>query len=158
MENLEQQLQAKADMVAYAILTLTDEIASGFERDSMDVKKSTPEAKEALHSLITYTNLFHTEQFFFERLPDPRARQFFISKLESHFNVESNHPKEFLRKIREVENPLQYFGSEAIKIIGGNHDALLTMDLTIIYSSFLLHGFYDGLNRAWNLVSDYPNI
>ncbi len=145
-------------MVAYAVTLLTKEIAQEFEKDSPEVRGLGMDAKDAFYSLLVYTNLFHAEQFFSEQIENSIECKNFIHQLESHFNVESENPKKFLNWIRKVENPLRYFGSEGAKIINKRDDALLSMSLTNIYTSFLLYGFLNGLKRAWSVVSDYPNI
>ena len=159
MENLtERQIEAKADMVAHAIMLLTNEIGNVFEKNN-EVGKSSSQTKDAFYLLLTYTNLFNAEKFFSDQL-DSTTYRIFAHRLESHFNVESHEPKRFLNWIRQVENPLQYFASEAAKIIGGKDSGAFTslgMDLMAIYASFA-EGFHEGLKRAWVLVSEYPNI
>lgn len=146
----EELLIERSKQAIYAIFSVAEQTLSDLIKEINEIENASLEVQEQIRFMIACGLLFHAEQFFRENvIQDQDTAENFIKRLRSTFEaVAEASPSEYLSLFQSSRNPVEFLGLWTIQYLK-IEDALLQFDIAKIYSSFLLHGFTDSLNRAW---------
>lgn len=155
-----EELKLKAGGVCYSIVVLSEGITKEILKRIKDFEKLDVASKNKISFVISYFTLFNAQKFFWERvIKNKEEAKVFEHFLYLFFEKATNfNPTSLINEIadyvgNEPSREVQYVGSAICKQLN-KKDAFLMLDISIIYSSFLLHGFHESLMRGWSLPND----
>ncbi len=156
----DEELKLKAGGVCFSIMVLSEEITKKILKIIEDFEKIDVSSKNKISFVISYFTLFNTQKFFWERvIKSEEEAKIFEHFLYLFFEKATNfNPISLIKEIveyvgNEPSREVQYIGSAICKQLD-KKDAFLMLEISTIYSSFLLHGFHESLMRGWSLPNE----
>ena len=157
----EGELRLKAAGVNFAIFTISNEIVKTLQKEVKDLNKLKQEEINHIFFVVSYVALFQAQKFFWENfIRDEGNVRIFESHLFRMFEKTSGvdpkaHIQDLVQYVQQGEpsREIQYIGSRICKILG-KEDAFLMLEISTVFASFLKHGFYESMKRAWELPNE----
>ncbi|OGK38369.1 hypothetical protein A3F03_01450 [Candidatus Roizmanbacteria bacterium RIFCSPHIGHO2_12_FULL_41_11] len=156
----DEELKLKAGGVCFSIMILSEEITKEMLKRIKYFEKLDSSSKNKLSFVISYFTLFNAQKNFWERvIKNEEEAKVFEHFLYLFFEKAVNfNPTSLIKEIvdyvgNEPSREVQYIGSAICKQLD-KKDAFLMLEISTVYSSFLLHGFYDSLMKGWSLPKE----
>ena len=152
------ELRLKAAGVNFAIFTISDEITKTLQKEVKDLNKLNQEEINKVFFVVSYIALFQAQKFFWENfIQDEENARVFETHLFRMFEKTSGvNPKSHIQDLvgyvqqGEPSREVQYIGSKICRMLE-KEDAFLMLEISTVFASFLKHGFYESMKRAWEL-------
>jgi len=165
MKITDNKLNQKAKMVVYAIHLATQQFNKTVYGEIKGVKpiNELSEASEKDKGVVTYLTmvsfLFQAQKYFWERVITDKeiAKKFENLIYEIFIQLTEVDPKPYILDIGDYierqgkEGELMYLGSKICKELK-NEGAILMMEINTVFSSLLIHGYFESLKNAWEYV------
>ncbi len=157
----DEELRLKAAGVNFAIFTISDEITKLLQKEVKDLNKLKQEEINQVFFVVSYVSLFQAQKFFWENfIQDEGNARIFESHLFRMFEKSSGvnpkpHIKDLVDYVQQGEpsREVQYIGSKICRILG-KESAILMLEISTVFASFLTHGFFESMKRAWDLPNE----
>ena len=157
----EDELRLKAAGVNFAIFTISNEINKSLQKEVKELNKLEQEEINHIFFVVSYVALFQAQKFFWENfIRDEENARIFESHLFRMFEKTSgvdpkSHIQDLVEYVQKGEpsREVQYIGSKICKILG-KEDAFLMLEISTVFASFLKHGFFESMKRAWELPNE----
>jgi len=155
------ELRLKAAGVNFAIFTISDEITKTLQKEVKDLNNLKQEEISEIFFVVSYIALFQAQKFFWENfIQDENNARVFETNLFAMFEKTSGvNPKPHIKDLTEYvkqgepSREIQYIGSKICRLLG-KEDAFLMLEISTVFVSYLEHGFYESMKRAWELPDE----
>ena len=155
------ELRLKAAGVNFAIFTISNEITKTLQKEVKDLNKLKQEEISQVFFVVSYVALFQAQKFFWENfIQDEGNAKIFESHLFRMFEKTSGvSPKSHIQDLvgyvqqGEPSREVQYIGSKICRILE-KESAFLMFEISTVFASFLQHGFFESMKRAWELPNE----
>lgn len=156
-----EELRLKAAGVNFAIFTISDEITKNLQKEVKDLGNLKQEEINQIFFVVSYVSLFQAQKFFWENfIKNEEEAGIFEAHLFRMFAKTSgvdpkSHIKDLVDYVQQGEpsREIQYIGSKLCRMLE-KESAFLMLEISTIYASFLEHGFYESMKRAWELPNE----
>lgn len=157
----EDELRLKAAGVNFAIFTISSEITKTLQKEVKELKKLKQEETNQIFFVVSYISLFQAQKFFWENfIQDEGNARIFESHLFRMFEKTAGvdpkpHIKDLVEYVQQGEpsREVQYIGSKICRLLE-KESAILMLEISTVFASFLTHGFYESMKRAWELPNE----
>lgn len=157
----EDELRMKAAGVNFAIFTISDEITKNLQKEVKDLSKLKQEEINNVFFVVSYVSLFQAQKFFWENyIQDEDNARIFESHLFRMFEKTSGvdpkpHIKDLVEYVQQGEpsREVQYIGSKICRMLE-KESAFLMLEISTVFASFMTHGFFESMKRAWELPNE----
>jgi len=158
-ENLtNEDLRLKAAGINFAVFTISDEITKTLQKQVKDLGNLKQDEINKVFFVISYVLLFQAQKFFWENFiqDEEKAKVFEAHLFRMFANTSGVDPKSHIKDLvdyvqqGEPSREIQYIGSKLCRILE-KEDAFLMLEISTVFVSFLKHGFYESMKRAWEL-------
>lgn len=157
----EDELCLKAAGVNFAIFTISNEIIKSLQKKIIILNNLKQEEINHVFFVVSYVLLFQAQKFFWENfIRDEERARIFESHLFRMFEKTSGvnpkpHIQDLVKYVQQGESSreVQYIGSKICRILK-KEDAFLMLEVSTAFASFLTHGFYESMRRAWELPNE----
>ena len=157
----DEELRLKAAGVNFAIFTISDDLNKTLQKEVKDLKDLKQEDINKVFFVVSYVLLFEAQKFFWENfIQDGENAKKFESHLFRLFEKTSginpkSHIKDFVDYVQKIgpSGEIQYIGSKICKLLE-KRDAFLNLEISTVFASYLKHGFYESMKKAWELPND----
>ena len=155
------ELRLKAAGVNFAIFTISNEITKNLQKEVKNLNKLKQEEINNVFFVVSYVSLFQAQKFFWENfIQDEENARVFETHLFRMFEKTSGvNPKPHIQDLVEYvqqgepSREVQYIGSKICRMLE-KEDAFLMLEISTVFASFLTHGFYESMKRAWELPNN----
>lgn len=157
----EDELRLKATGVNFAIFTISNEITKTLQKEVQSLNNLKQEETKHIFFVVSYVALFQAQKFFWENfIRDEKNARIFESHLFRMFEITSGvdpkpHIQDLVKYVQRGESSreVQYIGSKICRILG-KESAILMLEISTVFTTFLMHGFYESMKRAWELPNE----
>ena len=155
------ELRLKTAGVNFAIFTVSDEITKTLQKEIKDLADLKQEEINKIFFVVSYVTLFQAQKFFWENfIQDEGNARTFESYLFRLFEKTSGvnpkpHIQDLVEYVRQGEpsREIQYIGSKICRLLG-KESAFLMLEIVTVFVSYLKHGFYESMKRAWGFPDE----
>jgi len=131
------------------------------EHIKIDIEELPQEKRIKIVFIVAYTLLYNSKRFFFESVLSKKEQrtQFEQSLYEEFSKMAQIDPlpfiKDYVDYVRKIgdSGEMQYVGSKICEVINIK-DGFLLMDITTVFSSYLVNGFYQQIKELWYLSDE----
>jgi len=156
-----EDLRMKAAGVNFAIFTISDDMTKTIRKEVKDLSNLQQEKINKVFFVDSYVVLFEAQKFFLEHfIRDEESAKIFEAHLFRLFEKSSgvnpkSHIKDFVDYVQKIgpSGEIQYIGSKICRLLD-KRDAFLNLEISIVFASYLKHGFYESMKRAWELPNE----
>lgn len=157
----ENELRLKAAGVNFAIFTISSEITKTLQKEVKELKKLKQKEINQIFFVVSYVALFQAQKFFWENfIQDEGNARIFEGHLFRMFEKTSGvNPKPHIQDLVEYvqqgepSREIQYIGSKICRLLE-KESAFLMLEISTVFTSFLKHGFFESIKRAWELPNE----
>lgn len=157
----EDELRLKAAGVNFAIFTISSEITKTLQKEVKELKKLKQEEINQIFFVVSYVALFQAQKFFWENfIQDEENARIFEGHLFRMYEKTSgvdpkSHIQDLVGYVQQGESSreVQYIGSKICRLLE-KESAFLMLEISTVFASFLKHGFFESMKRAWELPNE----
>lgn len=128
------------------------------EHLKIDIDSLPKEKRIKIVFIVAHTLLYNAQRFFWENIIQNeeyglRFESFLYKEFAEISGVDPTpYINDYLKYVKRIgdSGEIQYVGSKICEEVDIK-DAFLMMDICIVYSAFLTHGFYQGLKGIWDM-------
>lgn len=159
-------LKLKAVGVNFAIFTGSDMITKDLQKSIKNLSDLNQEEINKIFLIVSYVTLFQTQKFFWKGPFEDEEKALIFEKylFEMFKKTIGVDPAPFIKDmvdyIRQGEPTketdrfeIQYIGSKICKELN-KEDPTLMLEIVTVYSTFLLHGFFESIKQVWEFSND----
>ena len=160
----DKELYLKAAGINFSIFIISNEIMKTLQKDVGDFSDLEQGDNDKVFFIVLYVVLFESQKLLQENfIKDENNMKIFESFLFNLFEkIWDINPRVNIKDIVDYiqrigpSGEIRYIGSKICKTLG-KESATLSLEISTIFTSYLLYGFSESIKRAWELPDEVLN-